>query len=76
MNVSGALPYSIVVSYQDEEWTQSLDYEHILFKCRMFHVHDHLFRDFPLNVPNLVNKAKKDTNPKGFTKMPHKRKVG
>jgi hypothetical protein len=31
MNVVGALPESIVVSYQDEEWTQPLDYEHIPF---------------------------------------------
>jgi hypothetical protein len=34
MNVANALPESIIVSYQDEEWTQPLDYEHIPFRCR------------------------------------------
>ena len=49
MNVANALLQSIKVSYQDEEWTQPLDYENIPFCCSKCHVHGHLFRDFPLN---------------------------
>jgi hypothetical protein len=76
MNVAGALPESIVISYQDEEWTQTLDYEHISFRCRKCHTHGHLFRDFPLNVPPPGNAGKGETDPEGFAKIPRKRKAG
>jgi hypothetical protein len=51
MNISKALPGTVTLEYQDEEWTQTIDYEHIPFRCRKFHEHGHLFRDFPLNAP-------------------------
>jgi hypothetical protein len=78
MNVAGALPESIVVSYQDDEWTQPLDYEHIPFRCRKCHIHGHLFRDFPLNSPPPPQgtPGKEEIYPEGFTKIPNKRKVG
>jgi hypothetical protein len=76
MNVANALPESIVVSYQDEEWIQPLDYEHIPLCCRKCHVHGHIFRDFPLNAPVQGNKAKEETDLEGFTKIQSKRKVG
>jgi hypothetical protein len=38
-----ALSESVTVSYQDNEWSQTLDYEHIPFRCRKCHIHGHLF---------------------------------
>jgi hypothetical protein len=51
MDISKALPGTITLEYQDEEWAQTIDYEHIPFRCRKCHEHGHLFRDFPLNAP-------------------------
>jgi hypothetical protein len=48
MNISKALPGSVTLEYQDEDWQQTLDYEHIPFRCRRCHEHGHLFRDCPL----------------------------
>jgi hypothetical protein len=33
MNISKSLPGSVTIEYQDEEWTQTIDYEHIPFRC-------------------------------------------
>jgi hypothetical protein len=43
-------PGSVTIEYQDEDWIQTIDYEHIPFHCRKFHEHGHLFRDCPLNA--------------------------
>jgi hypothetical protein len=48
MNISKALPGSVTLEYQDEDWQQTLDYEHIPFRCRRCHEHGHLYRDCPL----------------------------
>jgi hypothetical protein len=65
MDISRALPGSVTLEYQDEDWSQTIDYEHIPFRCRKFHEHGHLFRDSPLNSqgPN-VGEAKQKY---GFT---------
>jgi hypothetical protein len=61
MNVVGALLEEVTVSYQDNEWSQTLDYEHIPFRCRKCHVHGHLFRDCPLNIKHNDNKPQEGT---------------
>jgi hypothetical protein len=33
MNISKDLPGSVTLEYQDEEWAQTIDYEHIPFRC-------------------------------------------
>jgi hypothetical protein len=43
LNVSKALPTSICLRYRDVDWLQTLDYEHIPFRCRKFHAHGNLF---------------------------------
>jgi hypothetical protein len=50
MDISKALPGSITLEYQDDDWSQTIDYEHIPFRCRKCHEHGHLFRDCPLNA--------------------------
>jgi hypothetical protein len=65
MNISKSLPGSVTIEYQEEEWTQTIDYEHIPFRCRKCHEHGHLFRDCPLNAPTrpTTEEAQQD----GFT---------
>jgi hypothetical protein len=67
MNISKALPRTITLEYQDEEWAQTIDYEHIPFRIQKFHEHGHLFIDYPLNTPppkkkkwKLKRKQRKD----------------
>jgi hypothetical protein len=48
MNISKALPGAVTLEYQDEDWHQTIDYEHIPFRCRRCHEHGHLYRDCPI----------------------------
>jgi len=75
MNISKDLPEAINLSWEDEEWMQPLDYEHIPFRCRKCHTHGHLFRDCPLNLPPETPKAKDTKDNEGFTKVTNKRKA-
>jgi hypothetical protein len=50
LNIAKPLPGSITLEYHDEEWSQTIDYEHIPFRCRKCHEHGHLFRECPLNA--------------------------
>jgi len=72
MNIAKALPGAVILEYQDEDWSQTLNYEHILFRCRKCHEHDHLFRDFPLNqqAPKAGQNLQKD----GFTTIQTRKK--
>jgi hypothetical protein len=72
MNISKALPGSITLEYQDEDWQQTLDYEHIPFRCRRCHEHGHLFRDCPLT--KITAKANEPAQKDGFTTVAAKRR--
>ena len=63
MDLSGALPDEVILEVFDEDWVQTVDYEHILFKCCKCHKHGHLFRDCPLSREDNRSKqnAMKDT---------------
>jgi len=52
MDISSALLGSVTLEYQDEDWNQTMDYEHIPFRCRKCHENGHLFHDYPLNAQN------------------------
>jgi hypothetical protein len=72
MNISKALPGSVTLEYQDEDWQQTLDYEHIPFRCRRCHEHGHLYRDCP-----LIRTAAKPDEPAqkdGFTTVAPKKR--
>lgn len=62
MDLSGALPDEVILEVFDEEWVQTMDYEHIPFRCRKCHEHGHLIRDCPLSKEEdkIKLKAKKD----------------
>ncbi len=74
MHLTKALADSVSLFYDDFEWIQPLDYEHIPFCCRKCHEHGHLFRDCPLNtLPKTpINETSKDSE--GFTKAPNRRR--
>jgi hypothetical protein len=52
-------PGTITLEYQDEEWTQTIDYEHIPFIYRKCHEHIHLFIDYPHNTPHKTTTEEK-----------------
>jgi hypothetical protein len=58
LNIAKPLPGSIVLEYQDEDWIQTIDYEHIPFRCRKCHEHGHLFRECPLNALRKMDPQK------------------
>ena len=76
MDISGALPDEVILEVYDEEWVQTVDYEHIPFRSHKCHEHGHLFRDFPQNKmeDNLRTNRSKDSE--GFTKMGGRGKGG
>jgi len=55
---------------------QTIDYEHILFRCRKCHEHGHLFRDCPLNAANKEGSSDAGKDKDGFAQVPGKRKQG
>jgi hypothetical protein len=66
LNISKPLPSSISLEYHDEDWSQTIDYEHISFRYRKCHEHRHLFRDCPLNVVSKGEKPEMSKAKDGF----------
>jgi hypothetical protein len=62
------------MDYQDDEWSQTLDYEHIPFRCRKFHEHEHLFRECPLNNPTKPSTEDPDKSKDEFIPVTGRRK--
>jgi hypothetical protein len=69
MNLSKPLPSSICLEYQDEECIQTIDYEHILFRCRKIHEHGHLFRGRMLNTPSKDKASPNEKQNDCFTRV-------
>jgi len=76
MDLLGALPDEVILEVYDEEWVQTIDYEHIPFRCDKCHEHGHLFRDCPLKKRRTTQKTNKGKDPEGFTKVGGKGKGG
>jgi hypothetical protein len=72
MNIAQALLGTVILEHQDEDWSQTLDYEHILFRCRRCHKHGHLFRDCPLTQP--APKAEQNMQKDGFITIQSRKK--
>lgn len=45
----------IRLNWEDEEWTQPLDYEQFRFQCRLYHEYGHFGRNCPKNSPISPN---------------------
>ena len=76
LNIAKPLPGSITLEYHDEDWSQTIDYEHIPFRCRKCHEHGHLFREFPLNQINKEGNPEGRKDNEGFTQQAGKRRQG
>ena len=74
LDVLGAIPKSIALTYEDSEWLQTLDYEFIPFRCRKFHEHGHLYRDCPLAQTSKPPTTKAQPDFEGFNHVPKARK--
>ena len=76
MDLSGALPDEVILEVFYEEWIQTIDYEHIPFRCRKCHEHGHLFKDCPLG--KVVKKDKTNTmkDNESFQKVVNRGKSG
>jgi hypothetical protein len=72
MDVSGALPEAISLEFRDEEWIQRIDYDQILFRCRICHEHGHLLRECPLKKKQEAENTKLQQDENGFVKPNHK----
>jgi hypothetical protein len=71
MHISKDPPDSICLVHEDTEWIQTLDYEHVPFRCHKCHEHGHLFRDFPQNKPVVDLKGETHTDEEGFWTIPN-----
>jgi len=76
MDLSGAQPDEVILEVFDEEWVQTVDYEHIPFRCRRCHEHGHLFRDCPLSKTENINKETTMRDIESFHKVEHRGKGG
>jgi len=76
MDLFGALPDEIILEVFYEEWVQTVDYEHISFRCRRCHEHGHLFRDYPLDKAENKGKANTMKDNDSFHKVVNKGKGG
>jgi hypothetical protein len=74
LNISKPLPRAIILDYQDDEWSQTLDYENIPFHCRKCHEHGNIFFEFPLNNPLKLAQEYSDKNKESFTQVMGRKK--
>ena len=65
IDISKALSGLVTLEYQDEDWNQTIDYEHIMFHRMKCHENNHLFWDCPLNAQ--IPKARESKKKEGFT---------
>ena len=70
------LPEAIRMTWDDEDWVQTLDYEQIPFHCQWCHEYGHIFRDFHMNHPNNVTGKEEDKKYQGFTRVPSRKGGG
>lgn len=57
MNILQSILETINLIYRDSTWTQPLDYEHVMFKCRWCHEYGHMFQDTPLTITEEAHQA-------------------
>lgn len=76
MDLSRALPDEKILEVFYEEWVQVIDYEHVPFRFRKCHEHEHLFRDWPLNKMESISKATTGRENESYSKAGSQGKGG
>ena len=61
------------MTWEDEYWMQTLDYEQIPFTCRRCHEYGHLFRDCPKNNPKITPENDELQTEQGFARSPSRK---
>lgn len=75
LDIFKELSSSIKLSWQVEEWEQEIDYEHIPFRCRLFHEYGHLYRDYPQTQKATTQKSGEEVkDTEGFEKVGPRRR--
>lgn len=74
MKLGKVLTDLVSVLHDDFEWIQPINYEHVPFRCRKCHAHEHLFHDFPLNAHPKSTDNMGKSNAEGFTKVACRKK--
>ena len=64
MNISDSNPDTVELEYHEEVWQQTLDYEHIPFRCRRCHEYGHMFKECPLNTEEEERRNKQKKKPR------------
>jgi hypothetical protein len=62
------------LEFRDQEWAQTIDYEHILFRCQKCHEHCHMFRHCPHDAPQKDSVNAPEKSKDGFTQVPGKKR--
>ena len=75
MDLTKELPEAIKITWEDEDWVQTLDYEQIPLCCHRCHEYGHLFRDLPTYTPKMLPMKEEEKRDKGFTRVTS-RKIG
>lgn len=75
LNVSRDLPEAVNLTWLDEVWRQTLDYENLPFRCKICHEHGHLLRNCPKNLKDSGSDPKSKTDGEGYTKVTGKKKA-
>ena len=75
MHLNKALPDAISLYHDDYEWLQTIDYEHVPFRCRKCHALGHLFQDCPSNMKSTTIHSMDKFDPDGLTKVSNHKKT-
>ena len=64
------------MTWEDEYWMQTLDYEQIPFWCQRCHEYGHLFRDCPMNSLEINLGKEEEKKEQGFSRVPSRKRGG
>ena len=76
MDLTKELQEAIRMSWEDEDWLQTLDYKQIPFRCQRCHEHGHLIRDCTMNIPKPTTRKEMENQDQGFTRVSSWKKGG
>lgn len=78
MNIADPILDIVELEYHEEVWQQTLDYEHIPFRCRRCHEYGHLYKECPLTIEEEEQRnkhqRKNQEDHDGFQKVKRKRR--